>query len=195
MRTHSRSDICGERNHERFNCDPLASSAHSRRQWSQQTQLISASLGRRPGCAWIVATCSAGASSYLVAACTAGRRASRPLGYDRRKPPISQVSYNPRFPTVSEMIESLPQLHPEGSQKGGSHESELENCTAAVRRTHWGSRYRPRASRTDPVSSPLHRGHFGSRQCGSLQGSLWPQQSGGGRSSKGAWRSLCGKDG
>jgi putative tryptophan/tyrosine transport system substrate-binding protein len=30
----------GERNHERFNCDPLASSAHSRRQWSQQTQLI-----------------------------------------------------------------------------------------------------------------------------------------------------------
>ena len=30
--------ICGERNHERFNCEPLASSAHSRRQWSQQVQ-------------------------------------------------------------------------------------------------------------------------------------------------------------
>src|SRR5215475_13872718 len=49
MRTHSRSDICGERNHERFNCDPLASSAHSRRQWSQQMQLISASFGQTTG--------------------------------------------------------------------------------------------------------------------------------------------------
>jgi len=39
----------GERNHERFNCDPLASSAHSRRQWSQQTQLILASFGQTTG--------------------------------------------------------------------------------------------------------------------------------------------------
>jgi hypothetical protein len=41
MRTHSRSDICGERNHERFNCEPLASSKQSRRQWSQQVQRLS----------------------------------------------------------------------------------------------------------------------------------------------------------
>jgi len=45
---HSRSmrRICGERNHERFNCEPLASSAHSRRQWSQQVQRLSALLGQ-----------------------------------------------------------------------------------------------------------------------------------------------------
>jgi hypothetical protein len=34
------------RNHERFNCGPLASSAHSRRQWSQQVQRLSALLGQ-----------------------------------------------------------------------------------------------------------------------------------------------------
>jgi hypothetical protein len=33
-------------NHERFNCEPLASSAHSRRQWSQQVQRVSALLGQ-----------------------------------------------------------------------------------------------------------------------------------------------------
>src|SRR5262245_21458910 len=38
--------ICGERNHERFNCEPLASSAHSRRQWSQQVQRVLALLGQ-----------------------------------------------------------------------------------------------------------------------------------------------------
>jgi hypothetical protein len=32
--------ICGERNHERFICGPLASSAQSRRQWSQQVQRL-----------------------------------------------------------------------------------------------------------------------------------------------------------
>jgi hypothetical protein len=32
--------ICGERHHERFNCEPLASSAQSRRQWSQQVQRL-----------------------------------------------------------------------------------------------------------------------------------------------------------
>ena len=41
-----RRRICGERNHERFNCEPLASSAHSRRQWSQQVQRLSAVLGQ-----------------------------------------------------------------------------------------------------------------------------------------------------
>jgi hypothetical protein len=41
-----RRRICGERNHERFNCEPLASSAHSRRQWSQQVQRVSALLGQ-----------------------------------------------------------------------------------------------------------------------------------------------------
>ncbi len=39
--------ICGERNHERFNCEPLASSAHSRRQRSQQVQRLLALLGVR----------------------------------------------------------------------------------------------------------------------------------------------------
>jgi hypothetical protein len=38
--------ICGERNHERFNCEPLASNAHSRRQRSQQVQRLSALLGQ-----------------------------------------------------------------------------------------------------------------------------------------------------
>jgi len=32
--------------HECFNCEPLASSAHSRRQWSQQVQRLSALLGQ-----------------------------------------------------------------------------------------------------------------------------------------------------
>ena len=32
-----------------LNCDPLASSAHSPRQWSQQTQLMSASFGQTTG--------------------------------------------------------------------------------------------------------------------------------------------------
>jgi hypothetical protein len=41
-----RRRICGERNHERFNCEPLASSAHSRRQWSQQVQRLPALLGQ-----------------------------------------------------------------------------------------------------------------------------------------------------
>ena len=44
--TIARRRICGERNHERFNCEPLASSAHSRRQWSQQVQRLSALLGQ-----------------------------------------------------------------------------------------------------------------------------------------------------
>jgi hypothetical protein len=35
-----RRRICGERNHERFNCEPWASSAQSRRQWSQQVQRL-----------------------------------------------------------------------------------------------------------------------------------------------------------
>ena len=35
-----------ERNHERFNCEPLASSAHSHRQRSQQVQRLSALLGQ-----------------------------------------------------------------------------------------------------------------------------------------------------
>jgi hypothetical protein len=38
--TIARRRICGERNHERFDCEPLASSAHSRRQWSQQVQRL-----------------------------------------------------------------------------------------------------------------------------------------------------------
>jgi len=38
--------ICGERNHERFNCEPLASSKQSRRQWSQQVQRLSALFGQ-----------------------------------------------------------------------------------------------------------------------------------------------------
>jgi hypothetical protein len=45
----ARRRIRGERNHERFNCDLLASSVHSRRQWSQQRQLISASFGQTTG--------------------------------------------------------------------------------------------------------------------------------------------------
>ena len=40
-----RRRICGERNHERFNCEHLASSAHSRRQRSQQVQRLSALVG------------------------------------------------------------------------------------------------------------------------------------------------------
>jgi hypothetical protein len=42
----SRLAAARERNHERFNCEPLASSAHSRRQWSQQVQGLSALLGQ-----------------------------------------------------------------------------------------------------------------------------------------------------
>ena len=38
--------LCGERNHERFNCEPLASSAQSRRQWSQQVQRLPALFGQ-----------------------------------------------------------------------------------------------------------------------------------------------------
>jgi hypothetical protein len=41
-----RRRICGERNYERFTCEPLASSAHSRRQWSQQVQRLSAVIGQ-----------------------------------------------------------------------------------------------------------------------------------------------------
>ena len=41
-----RRRTCGERNHEHFNCEPLASSAHSRRQWSQQEQRLPALLGQ-----------------------------------------------------------------------------------------------------------------------------------------------------
>jgi len=37
---------CGKRNHERFNCEPLALSAQSRRQWSQQVQRLRALLGQ-----------------------------------------------------------------------------------------------------------------------------------------------------
>jgi len=44
----ARRRICGERNHKRFNCEPLASSAQSRRQWSQQVQRLSALLGHAP---------------------------------------------------------------------------------------------------------------------------------------------------
>jgi len=44
--TIARRRICGERNHERLNCEPLASSAHSRRQWSQQVQHLSALPGQ-----------------------------------------------------------------------------------------------------------------------------------------------------
>jgi len=42
----SRRRICGKGTHERFNCEPLVSSAHSRRQWSQQVQCLSALLGQ-----------------------------------------------------------------------------------------------------------------------------------------------------
>src|SRR5215468_760426 len=42
----SAAPLCGERNHERFNCEPLASSAHSRRQGSQQVQRLPALLGQ-----------------------------------------------------------------------------------------------------------------------------------------------------
>jgi hypothetical protein len=42
----SAAPLYGERNDERFNCEPLASSAHSRRQWSQQVQRLSALLGQ-----------------------------------------------------------------------------------------------------------------------------------------------------
>jgi len=46
IRWFARRRICGERNHERFNCEPLASSAQSRRQWAQQVQRLSALLGQ-----------------------------------------------------------------------------------------------------------------------------------------------------
>jgi hypothetical protein len=45
----SRRLICGERNHERFNCEPLASSAQSGRQWAQQAQRLPALLGQAKG--------------------------------------------------------------------------------------------------------------------------------------------------
>jgi hypothetical protein len=38
--------ICGERNHERSHCEPLASSTHSRRQRSQQLQRLAVLLGQ-----------------------------------------------------------------------------------------------------------------------------------------------------
>jgi hypothetical protein len=38
--------LMNERDHERFNCEPLASSAHSRRQRSQQVQRLAALLGQ-----------------------------------------------------------------------------------------------------------------------------------------------------
>src|SRR5262245_45301648 len=38
--------LCGERNHECFNCEPLASSAHSRRQRSQQLLRLAVLLGQ-----------------------------------------------------------------------------------------------------------------------------------------------------
>ena len=38
--------ICGERNHERFNCEPLASSAHSRRHGRNRCNVCQRYSGR-----------------------------------------------------------------------------------------------------------------------------------------------------
>src|SRR5262249_29802673 len=48
-----------ERDHERFNCEPLASSAHSRRQWSQQVQRLSALPGQATPARLDCRSCSA----------------------------------------------------------------------------------------------------------------------------------------
>jgi len=46
LRTFGSGTGGGKCNHERFNCEPLASIAHSRRQWAQQAQRLPALLGQ-----------------------------------------------------------------------------------------------------------------------------------------------------